>query len=146
MIETLGEFDRQVAKELFALHPEWEAFAHAEDDNGEIALIVSLVPPNPAVRWPLEISTVDQEVTVFFDAYHAHFLSLDDEAIVLIEKIMSDRYSVVSFWRDDQWCGSHLYENSERPCSNEEHPHANKIVFRTWSGAQDQELSCTGCD
>lgn len=146
MLDSLGLFDRQVAEELFSTHPEWQEFAQEKDDGGENALIVSLVAPNPAIKNPLEITTEDQEVSVFFDHYHGHYNSLNDGALSLVEKIRSDRYSVVSFWRDSQWCGSCLCENTHIPHSNEEYPYANKIVVRSWSGKHDKEISCVGRD
>ena len=144
MLESLGGFDRQVAEELFAVHPEWQAFARAENDGGENALVVSLIAPNQSIKNPLEITTEDQEVSVFFDHYHGHFNGLNDGALSLVEKITSGRYSVVSFWRDAQWCGSLLCENSSLPNSNEEYPYANKIVVRSWGGEHDKEVSCVG--
>ncbi|MBS1209978.1 MAG: hypothetical protein H6R19_2376 [Proteobacteria bacterium] len=146
MIESLGLFDRKVAEELFAVHPEWQAFARAEDDCGENALIVSLRAPNPRIKEPLVITTEEQEVSVFFDMYHMHFNELNDGALSLAEKITSDQYSIVSFWRDAQCCGAGLYANSNIPSSNDEHPYANRIVIRSWSGEHDTELSCIGRD
>ncbi|GAB2894642.1 hypothetical protein GCM10027046_24690 [Uliginosibacterium flavum] len=146
MIESLGLFDRQVAEELFAIHPEWQAFARAEDDCGENALIVSLRAPNPRIKEPLVITTEEQEVSVFFDTYHGHFNELNDGALSLAEKITSDQYSIVSFWRDAQFCCSSLCENSALPSSNDDYPYANRIVFRSWSGEHDKELSCIGRD
>jgi len=146
MLNSLGVFDRQVAEELFAAHPEWQAFARAENDGEENALVVSLVAPNKKVQSPLKITTEDQEVSVFFDHYHGHFNCLNDGALSLVEKITSNRLSVVSFWRDAQWCGSTLCENTSLPKSNEEYPYANKIVVRSWSGEHDKEVSCTGRD
>lgn len=146
MFESLGLFDRQVAEELFAAYPEWPAFARTKDDDGANVLIFSLVAPNLTIKNPLVITTENQEVSVFFDHYHGHFNSLNDGALSLVEKITSGRYSVVSFWRDAQWCGSSLYENSDIPNSNEEYPYANKVVARSWSGEHDKEISCIGRD
>lgn len=146
MFESLRLFDRQVAEELFAVHPEWQAFARIEYDGRESAFVVSLVAPNLMIENPLEITTENQEVSVFFDHYHGHFNSLNDGALSLVEKITSGRYGIVSFWRDTQWCGSCLCENSDIPDSNEEYPYANRIVVRCWGGEHDKEISCVGRD
>lgn len=146
MIETLGDFDSQVASKLFALYSEWEKFARAEDDCGENALIVSVKPPNQNVNTGLTITTIDKMVSVFFDYYHTHFDDLDEGALALIENIKSDEYLSVSYWRDDERCGDGLYHSSRLPVSNDQHPYANKIIFRSWSGSKDKELRCVGRD
>ncbi|MEC5398811.1 hypothetical protein [Uliginosibacterium sp. H1] len=141
-IEMLGAFDRAVASGLFQHYPDWEVHARAEDDGGEKALVVAIPVPNPRIAGDLEINTFDLQVTVHFDRYHGHFDALDDEALALIGKIVSDSCSVVSYWRDGNLCFSHLSSEADWPDSNIDFPYADRLVFRSWSGAWDRELIC----
>lgn len=60
--------------------------------------------PCPNVKWDpfLALDTLNDEITVWFDAYQAHFDGVrkndaDEGALVLVQKIISDKYIVVSF-------------------------------------------------
>lgn len=146
MLSSLGNFDRQVAEKLFAVHPEWQAYAHVIDDNGEGALIVSLDSPNPRHAGTLEISTKNLEVTVFFDSAHVHFDSITSGVIELVEQIISDHCCVVSFWRDEERCGVHVCKTEMLPVSNLDFPYANRIEIRSWSGLNDRDFVCAARD
>lgn len=142
ILESLGKFDRRVAEALFAVHPEWLDFASAEEDFGENALVVSVPTPNSRIDGPMVVSTESEQVTVFFDHYHCHFPELDDDVLPLIADIASGRVCVVSYWRNDDWCGTALCPSDELPDTNDEYPYANRILIRSWFGDHDKDLTC----
>ncbi len=95
----------------------------------------------------LELDTFNDEVTVYFDSYHAHFDDFGendayDDALVLVQKITSNEYVVVSYWRDSQWCGSELVAAINLPTGNEEYPYANLVKICSWHGSYDNEIHC----
>lgn len=144
MIEALEEFDRTVAKAAFAAFPDWICLAKVEEADGERAFVLSVEPPSHNAIYPLRIDTFGGEVTVSFEYYHTHFNEFldgtDQDALTFINKIISGSYAAVSYWRDDEWCGSTLLEGTCLPSSNEEYPYANRI--RSWTGSLDRDVPC----
>lgn len=147
MFEALDEFDRKVAQEVGTVFPDWLALATVEEIEGERAFVVSVEPPSQNVTYPLRVDTCGGEVTVSFEYYHAHFYEFcdgtDQDAVSLIRQITSGKYAAVSYWRDDQWCGSALLEASKLPSNNNEYPYANRIHLRSWTGTLDNDIACT---
>lgn len=146
MFETLNEFDRQVAQAVGEAFPNWIGLAKAEESNGERAFVLEVEPPSHNLSYPLRIETFGGEVTVLFEYYHSHFDDFCDgsnkDALTLVRTLVSSDHAVVSYWRDDQWCCSMLVKENEIPMSNDEHPYADRIRVRSWSGALDKDISC----
>ncbi|MEN0038018.1 MAG: hypothetical protein AAGC78_13170 [Cellvibrio sp.] len=147
MHENLNEFSRNVSIQFFKSFPELKEFATALEENDEGTFSVKVIPPFNVVEHPLSIDTFGEEVTVAFDAYHAHFNEFKEEceyggALTFIKNIVSEQYAVVSFWRNDQWCGSSLIESCNFPSNNENYPYANLIKIRSWSGKLNKTIEC----
>ena len=146
MFETLDEFDRKVAQAVGSAFPDWMSLAVVEEANGEHAFALTVQPPSHNIAHPLRIDTWGGEVTVWFEYYHMHFDEFcdgtDHDAISLTKKFVSGAYAVVSYWRDDQWCGSTLLEEGSIPTNNEEYPYANRIRVRSWTGTLDDDITC----
>lgn len=146
MFETLDEFDHKVAKAVAEAFPDWSGLATIEESDEERAFFLSVMPPSHNVTYPLRIDTFGGEVTVSFEYYHAHFDEFadgtDQDAVSFVRKIVSGQCAVVSYWRDDEWCGSLLQDQGSIPTSNEEYPYANCIHIRSWTGAIDNDIKC----
>lgn len=146
MFQTLDAFGRKVAKDVTEAFPEWSDLATVEVSDGERAFVVSVMPPSRNVTYPLRIDTFGGEVTVSFEYYHAHFNEFadgtDHDAFSFAKKIISGQCAVVSYWRDDEWCGSLLQEQGTISTNNEEFPYANRIHIRSWTGVLDNDIKC----
>jgi hypothetical protein len=139
-------------EQLFAAFPEWRALARWEQaENGSLYLIVRVLPPTSAqVHHGLLISTSNEEVSVSFDFYHSHFYELNGDedhletlvALELINQILSEQVSVVSWWLDTEWHGSALLKAGALP----EPPwwldsgSFNRIRIRSWYGSFNANL------
>ncbi len=150
MFNTLDEFDLKVALAVTQAFPQWSEHALIEESDGERAFVLSIVPPSQNVAHALRIDTFGGEVTVSFEHYHAHFDDFvngtEQDALTLVTQIVSDEYAIVSYWRDDQWCGSTLLVRNSIPINNEEYPYANRIHIRSWNGTLDNDIQCVPRD
>jgi hypothetical protein len=146
----MDEFSKKVETQFIEEFPEWKKFCSTEMDEDEVVFSAKVPNPSEDEAQPLSVDTFRGEVTVAFDAYHAHFYEFidpdDDDAASLIKELISGSCAVVSYWRDDQWCGSTLLPANEFPTTNEKYPYANTIRFRSWSGKYNNEISCTPKD
>ncbi|WP_160151717.1 hypothetical protein [Microbulbifer sp. ALW1] len=146
----MDEFSKKVKTQFIQEFPKWEEFCSTAMDEDEVVFSAKIPNPSGDEDHPLSVDTFRGEVTVAFDAYHAHFYDFidpeDEDAASFIKKLISGDRAVVSYWRDDQWCGSNLLPFNELPTSNEDYPYANIIRFRSWSGKYNNEISCTPRD
>jgi len=150
MIKELSQYSKEMSAQILEEFPNWREQAGTNEHNGEKYFDLRVVPPSSNIESPLRIYTYQDELTISFDAYHAHFFEFkenddeikDDDAFSFIKRIISDSYAVVSYWRDDQWCGSTLLPEEEFPINNAEYPYANKIKIRSWSGRLDENIKC----
>lgn len=146
----MDEFSKKVEAQFIQEFPEWKEFCSTEMDEGEEVFSVKVPSPSGDDNHSLSVNTFRGEVTVAFDAYHAHFYdfidSEDEDALSFVKELVSSDCAVVSYWRDEQWCGSTLLPVSELPKSNEEYPYANIIRFRSWSGRCNNETQCASKD
>lgn len=144
---NLTEFSKNVSDQFFEHFPQLKGFASAPEENDEGAFSIKIIPLFNVAEHPLSIDTFGEEVTVAFDAYHAHFNEFKEEseygdALSFIKNIISEQFAVVSFWRNEQWCGSSLLESCDFPSNNEDYPYANLIKIRSWSGKLDRTIEC----
>ena len=151
MNETLTEFSEEVKAQFIELFPFLLKLEHEIIEDEENTFYIKIKAPSPNSEFPLYIDTYCDEVTVGFDAYHAHFNEFfgDSEyetAFEFINKIISDEFSIVSYWREEQWCGSSLLRKESFPTTNDDYPFANTIKIRSWSGALDSEIKCVPRD
>ncbi|WP_444944811.1 hypothetical protein ACJJIK_09060 [Microbulbifer sp. ZKSA006] len=140
----MDEFSRKVKAQFIQEFPDWEKFCFTAMDEGEEVLSVKVPSPSGGEECPLSVDTFRGEVTVAFDAYHAHFYDFidpeGDDAVSFIKELISSDYAVVSYWRNEQWCGSTIWSVKELPSSNGEYPYANIIKFRSWLGQCNNEI------
>jgi hypothetical protein len=146
MFEQLDEFSKSVSVQIEMHFPEWAERAQVEDNDGNYALAITVQSPSKAISYPLRIDTWGEEVTVSIDSYHAHFFKFEDgtdsDAVTFIKRIISDKFAIVSYWRDEQWCGSYMLTGEYLPTNNDEHPYANRIRIRSWGGSLDNDIEC----
>ncbi|QEY12197.1 hypothetical protein [Cellvibrio sp. KY-YJ-3] len=144
---NLTEFSNEVKTQFFESFPALVKLEHKIVENEECAFCIEIKAPSPKAEHPLCIDTSGEEVTVSFDAYHAHFNEFFGEseygtAFEFITQIIGGEFAVVSYWRESQWCGSSLLRKENFPINNENYPYANKIQIRSWAGNLDSEIEC----
>jgi len=143
---AMDEFSKKVSAQIFSRFPEWECLAETANDEGVDVLSLKVPSLSDDESCHLTIDTFQGEVTVSFDAYHAHFCEFEGEALPFINQLISDDYAVVSYWRGEQWCGSTLLPPDDFPATNKEYPYANRIKIRSWSGKLNDDIKCTPTD
>ena len=136
-LSALNEYSAQVASELFAVHPEWTGFAAAEDG----ALVVRIPCPVPD-RPEIAIYTADDEITVGYDRWHAHYDCWSDiphdqgfqDALACINDLLSEQTAVAVTMTGDQWAGSRTLEIGDEadPPGPGQH-----VYVRSWLGTRD---------
>jgi hypothetical protein len=153
MKELLDAYSRQVATELFDEYPAWERFLEIEAEGEENSFRVVIQSPNKVHAGELEVTTkYNNEITVFFYGYHAHFTSLRPsaeergDALRLIRSFLTEELVMVEYGYfgieliPDGWKGSTLVPPSNVPDANYEHHYASKIRVLSWQGTYDQEF------
>lgn len=145
---NLTEFSAEVKAQFNELFTSLLNLEHKIIENEENAFCIEIQAPSLKAERPLIIDTYNEEITVAFDAYHAHFEEFINEsccnnAFEFISNIIGGQFAVVSYWREEQWCGSMLLKEESLPKNNENYPYADRIKIRSWFGNWDQDLECT---
>ena len=107
----MSPFSTRIREELLATFPVWESFAALETYKESHPYLVVTVPAPLEARidFPLRISTWDEEVTVDFDHYHAHFDHWSPEegdgrhksALLFIKAVLEESVAAASWWQGD---------------------------------------------
>jgi hypothetical protein len=121
--------DQSDASPLIAVYPEWKQLVQTElDSGGHPYVVVEFEPPPTAdVEGTFLVTTVGDEVSVHFDAFHSHFDDWSGEvesALTFIQELVSEQIAIVSWWDGDEWRGSSYIQAGA------------KLELPTWSGAQ----------
>jgi hypothetical protein len=141
----MDSFTETVSAELFSRFPEWSQWSRLEKDEAGRTYLRVDVPALPEAEAisGLIVSTAEDEVTVQFDYYHAHYAFLfppsesdeaEDAALSLIGQLLSEEVAVVSWWQGDQWRGSSLATAGEAPDNTEFVGSFNRVRMRSWRG------------
>lgn len=140
-LEGLHDLSRSFAKALFAALPKLRE--HARANEGVLRIELEPAPARPTCGfW---ISTDDNEVTVGFGEYHAHFEwpptsgHVLDDPIEFARSILSDEFVVVDWTRDGDWKRSRVSRAGEEPDLADLRP-GDVVHVRSWSGAHDREI------
>ena len=141
----MDDFSKDIELKFNLRFPEWKIFGQPADYEGVVIFEAKIPCPNGGEEDLLVVDTFNEEVTVSFDAYHAHFDDFGnsdayDDALELILQITSEEWAVVSYWLDEQWNGSSLVRVSDLPNSNSEYPAANRLKIKSWRGNFDKEI------
>jgi len=148
----LNEYSRRFAGVLFAAHPEWRELASVDtaESVDEGSLLVKVSPSTPRdIKWPLQISTDGDEITVGFDIYHAHFNRHADEdeaeafaeALAFIADLLYERVAVISWWDGDEWRGSATFVPGTDAGTPSWASNAKTARVRSWKGTYDRDIS-----
>ena len=148
----MDNFSVNASEVLFSEFPKWRGLARVEraDDGAEFLIIEVAAPPEADAAFGLVIDTANEEITVGFDHYHAHFDSFvgDGEhfgtkaALEFIKQILSERVAVVSWWSDETWRGSAQTEAGKAPSvPTWTAGGTNRVRVRSWRGTLNHDGS-----
>ena len=91
----------------------------------------------------------DNEITVDFDYYHSHFEGWHEDpespwnpsAEQFVKNILEEHVSVISWWLDDQWCGSTQLKAGDLPEQPAWLTAYNHIRIRSWKGSFNADIN-----
>jgi hypothetical protein len=140
----MDDFSRKISKLYLEQFPNWASYITKDEDAFE----AKIPRPNNLGAPMLEIEAFGDELTVFFGPYHAHFDDYGNnnafnDASEFIKRLTSNDNAIVSYWRGEQWCGSHVININKLPKDNNEYPYADTIKILTWSGNIDAIITCS---
>jgi hypothetical protein len=142
----MSPFSARVSAEVLADFPEWQLASRLETYKGsDEYFVVELQPPN-AKSLPLRVSTWDDEVTVDFDYYHAHFERWRPEpgdnrymaGLLYVTDIMGDRLGAASWWQDEHCKMCAAYEPGA-PLAPRLSIAFTRVRVRSWTGVLDAD-------
>ena len=153
MIEALEPLSRQMAADLLSVFPEWGRFLSVETEDGLNFFRIEVPPPPEAKAGPLGITSLyNEEITVYFDSCHHHYVSIlpsaeePKGAISFIQQLLSEEFVVVSYLcsgdsliKDGVFSGSAV-PVAEIPSANYEYYYANALRVRSWKGTYDSDF------
>jgi len=147
----MDAFSKKIESKFNSSFPQWAEYFGPAEYEGVTVFEARVPSPSNGQDSLLILDTFEQEVTVSFDSYHIHCDDFGnnnayEDAQEFILRIISNEYAVVSYWREFKWCGSEIVAISNLPRDNSEYPYANIVKVRTWSGAQDKEITCVPRD
>jgi len=142
--KQLDDHSQSFAQALFSAHPSWWNSARMEKSSGgnQMILVVTVEPPESSKGdHPLIIDTDNEEITVGFDAYHAHFDWPNDpneeygNALRFVEAITEERVAVVSLWAGERWAMSTTLDVSSGETALNNIPEGATLKkIRSWNG------------
>jgi hypothetical protein len=145
----LNAFSRAFADHLFRAFPEWRALARVEREDGEeTGYLIVEVPSASGAAEPLSVWTVDDEVTVSFDAFHTHFwwpvgeaeVSSAEDPITFIREILTETLVVVSWWNEGEARRSTAQPAAEAVELSGGRERITRARVRSWKGTFDREV------
>jgi len=148
--ERLNDHSRSFAQALFSARPYWREFARmAKPRHGSgMFLFVTVIPPESSkAEHPLIIDTDDDEVTIGFDSYHAHFHwpDFDEEygnPLRFIDDVVGERLVVVSIWSGEDWALSTTLDAAKSVDEISRIPQSATIAkLRSWTGRYSRDES-----
>ncbi|MBH0000962.1 hypothetical protein I6E72_18600 [Pseudoalteromonas sp. NSLLW24] len=141
----MDEFSKEIELKFNSRFPKWKKFGRPTEYEGVTVFEAKVPCPSGKAEELLILDTFNEEVTVSFDAYHAHFDDFGnndayDEALEFILQVTSEEWAIVSYWLDERWNGSSLLKVTELPHDNSDYPAANIIKVKSWLGNFDKEI------
>ncbi len=146
----MSPFSLQVREEILATFPEWEQYATEETwkDSDPYLVVTVPAPRNADTDLPLRISTGDEEVTVDFDYYHAHFErwahqpgdTRHHSAQLYVQELLAETFAVASWWQENHCkvCGQVELGASLKPPMNIVY---TRVRVRSWNGTHNVAVS-----
>jgi hypothetical protein len=146
----LSPFSVRIREEVLAAFPEWQAFSLEETYKGSTPyLIVTVLPPPEAqTDLPLRISTWDEEISVDFDYYHAHFdrwipEKNDDRhksALLFVRSVLEEKVAAASWWQEElcKLCAQLEPGATLQPPFNISY---SRVRVRSWRGSLNADRS-----
>jgi hypothetical protein len=142
-LDQLGDVAQTFARSILGTHPEWTLYARIERSGHTLSFVVELRPSRP--DWPsVFIYADDDEITVAFDRWHAHFDTWAEiaeeegptDGRAVVEALLAEQLAVAVTMRGTEWAGSRTVQRSDSPPTPALGTH---IYVRSWAGTLNSE-------
>jgi hypothetical protein len=144
----MDPFSRRISAEILSTHPDWAVYSRSETWKGsDEYFVVEIAPPAASDTLPLRVSTWDDEVTVDFDYYHAHFErwmpkpgdTKFQSALLYVRALTAEELGAASWWDGDlcKLCGP--YERGA-PLQPPFSASFTRVRVRSWNGGFDVDV------
>ena len=144
-LEALDKFSRQFLEWLCQKRPELADATEVDErwTSPTKPLVIRLRPPRAELP-ELELSSENDEVTLWYDRWHEHFAFLAEqskeegfqEALDSLDEILQERVAVTVTMVGDDWRGSHTWSPGE---PFPEPPPGGMTYMRSWKGTFNRE-------
>jgi hypothetical protein len=143
---SLGPISQAVLTFIQQKRP--ELIAHTkiqpDSDSGHSILEVRLPAPNARIKYPLYVTTENEELTWGFAGWHGHFVATTEGEIKKvfsqIDAVFQDQVLAVTFERDGKWAGGTLVKVDDDIFTGLFEGFAGSVEVRSWTGARDEDL------
>lgn len=145
--DQLNEFSQEFATTCFAIYPSWRELAVFNPAEGTLLIEV----PSPTHEQRKIRLYTDDEITVEFDLWHAHYGWPDvnneesfREALALADDFVAERVGVQVWLAGDDWRGSSLIYSDSTELLQQIPPDwdatgITRTYRRSWKGTYDAE-------
>ena len=143
---SLDPISRSVLAYVQRNKPEFAAHTKIEPDPsaGHSVLEIQVPAPNPRIKYPLYITTENEELTWGFGGWHGHFAANSEDEIARvfsqIDEVFEDRLLAVTFERDGKWAGGTLVKAGGDIFSGLFEGFVGSVEVRSWTGSRDEDL------
>ncbi len=112
MKNELSQYSKEMSALILGEFPSWKEYAGIDEYNGEVYFNVAVPSPSSKIESQLRVYTYQDEITVSFDAYHAHFFEFkeeDDEIAVNFSGTTSEKGGGSALFeiQNPKWLGTH---------------------------------------
>jgi hypothetical protein len=145
----LDPYSKEQMEELKRLRPEWQPFftEFPYSESEETYLLVKVPSPgNPSSF--LTLYTYEEEVTISFGVWEAHFNEYTSwehgelkDALSMVQRIENEDLVIVSYWRGEQWLGSRIIEPTAAIVEPGFASGASLAKVLSWLGRHNREVA-----
>ena len=140
-LDELNNYSLQVMSLVIKAYPSWGGYAQVGEFKGEKYLEIKIPTPYKPTERDLMITTPNNDLTIYFDWYHAHFgrrfttpKEAFERAHIFIERILQENFIAAIKMVDGTLAGSGWYT----PSTLHEIKEGEVSYTRSWRGTYNR--------
>ena len=143
---SLDPISRAVLAYVQQKKPEFAAFTKIQPDPSvdHSILEIQVPAPNSKIKYPLYITTENEELTWGFGGWHGHFTANSEDEIAnvfsQISEVFQDQVLAVTLERDGKWAGGTLVKAGDPILTGLFEGFVGSVEVRSWTGARDEDF------
>jgi hypothetical protein len=141
-LDELNNYSLKVLDLVIKTYPSWGGFAQVGEFKGEKYLEIKIPAPYQPTERDLMITTWNDDLTISFDWFHAHYgrwfktpKEAFEKAHIFIERILQEDFIVAIKMVDGSWAGSKGYT----PSILHEIKEGEVSYIRSWRGTYNRD-------